>query len=242
MRRAPAVAGWFALAAAFASVCVDAGAGPAAGATAVATAAPHEYVGRYAPVHLSAEGSLAIVLRRGQPHVALLFGGAAGTMVATGRDSFQVGGQAEKSIVFHRDGRGRIDAVTVRGLGFDEPLARERAGAWSPAERAARGEATPAVRALLAAGADFEILCEFMDRMAKVPVLVPRAEAFATALVAARPRSACAWNRLGATRELLGRRRGAIAAYRRALALDPDDDEGSGAALTRLGAAPAGHP
>ena len=234
MRRAPTVAGWFALAAGLACACAAA-ARPAANP-------PAAYVGRYAPAHPSPMGALAIVLRRGRLSLAPLLERTTSVLVPAGRDSFRVEDRADRALVFHRDARGRVDALTVRGLGFDEPLMREPVGLRSPAERAARGEAGPAVRALLAQGADLEILCEFTERMAAVPALVPHAEAFAAALVAARPQSACAWARLGAAREARGRRREAIAAYRRGLALDPGDEEGSGAALARLGAGPASHP
>jgi hypothetical protein len=240
MKRAPAVVGWFALAGLLGCGCACVAAGAVAGADRAGP--PADYVGRYAPAHPSPMGALAIVLRRGRLTLAPLLERTTSVLVSVGRDSFRVEDRADRTFAFHRDARGRVDGVHTHDLGFEEPLAREPAGRWSAAERAVRGEARPAVRALLSQGADLEILCEFTERMAAVPALLPRAEAFAAALTGARPQSACAWARLGAAREALGRRRDAIAAYRRGLALDPGDEEGSGAALARLGATPASHP
>jgi hypothetical protein len=195
-----------------------------------------DYVARFAPAHACAEGMVSFAVREGRLTMAPLLWRPARILVPTGRDSFQMEDRTERTVVFHRDASGRVDSVAVRGMGFDEPLAREADTAWSPAELAVRGDSTGAAAAFLAQGADLEILCEFAERMANVPTLVPRAAAFAAALVAARPMASCAWAELGATRVAAGRRGAAVVAYRRALALDPADEEGVTPALERLGA------
>jgi predicted TPR repeat methyltransferase len=56
------------------------------------------------------------------------------------------------------------------------------------------------------------------------------------------PDFAAAWFALGEIREKTGDRAGAITAFRRALAADPDDRHGAGLHLARLGAAHPGEP
>lgn len=194
-----------------------------------------DYVARFAPAHACGEGALSFVVREGRLTMAPLFWRPARILVPTGRDSFQMEDRVERTVVFHRDATGRVDSVTARGIGFDEPLAREDDARWSAAEHAAQGDSARAVAEFLSQGADLEILCEFAARMADVPTLVPRAVGFLEALTAARPMASCAWAGLGAARVAAGRRAAAVIAYRRALVLDPADEEEVTPALERLG-------
>jgi predicted TPR repeat methyltransferase len=69
--------------------------------------------------------------------------------------------------------------------------------------------------------------------------LAAAADLLAQAIEAA-PRFASAWFTLGETRERLGERSAAVAAFQQVCALDPEDRLGAGLHLVRLGALPAG--
>src|SRR3979409_1620053 len=69
--------------------------------------------------------------------------------------------------------------------------------------------------------------------------LAAAADLLAQAIEAA-PQFCSAWFSLGETREKLGERSAAVAAFQQVCALDPEDRLGAGLHLVRLGALPAG--
>jgi predicted TPR repeat methyltransferase len=81
----------------------------------------------------------------------------------------------------------------------------------------------------------FSIAQEFLARHD----LAAAADLLAQAIEAA-PRFCSAWFSLGETRERLGERAAAIAAFQQVCALDPEDRLGAGLHLVRLGVLPAG--
>ena len=159
-------------------------------------------------------------------------------LTKTGRDDFTVVDRTTRGATFRRDDRGRIAGVTIRGMegeGLNLVRARQRP---LPIELLLSGKGTQAAHDYLAARADAKRIIEAAERvLSRFP---SKASAVVDFLSTAQPRftrNAKLHVLLGTAHVANGHRTAAIASFRRAYALDPNNkDAVSG--LARLHALP----
>lgn len=194
----------------------------------------HEYEGRYE----QSDGNAVIVqIRRGVLTARPVFWRSIQTLAADGPDRFHVAERPERKAVFSRDAAGRIAALTVNGIGHDGPMPRITHERPLPSELIMSGHAGTAAQAVLARpdAADIAVRWgEFIGRA--LPTKFAAGAEFVGAVAAKHPADARLQVVQGALLVGAGRRDEAERAYRRALELDPENEQAA-IALRMLGTA-----
>ncbi len=210
---------------------------PAAASEGADAAGLREYVGRYTDGE-----DYVVYFERSQQGLIVrpALWTATQLLAPVGKDEFVVVDRTSRGAAFQRDERGRVVAVTIRGM-EGEGQRLYRAGPKPlPVELFLSGEGRAAARAYLAKGnSEVAKLAELAQRvLTRFPTKSIAVVQFLSELAPHFPESAALHRLLGYAHVAAGDRASALKSFRRAYALGPNDKE-TISGLARLNALPA---
>ncbi|HJU54945.1 MAG TPA: prolyl oligopeptidase family serine peptidase [Pyrinomonadaceae bacterium] len=209
---------------------------PAAGQGAGARELP-EYVGRYTDGE-----DYVVYLEQSQQGLTVrpALWTATQLLAPSGKDEFVVVDRTSRGAAFQRDEKGRVVAVTIRGM-EGEGLKLVRAGQKPlPVELFLAGQGRAAARAYLAKGtSDAARLTELAENvLIRIPTKAGAVVQFLSEIAPRFPDNARLHRLLGYAHVAAGDRAAALKSFRRAYSLEPNDKE-TISGLARLNALPA---